>query len=98
MPELVRKVEQPAAVIAGKRLVVLPEIGDVIHPRRQALLIEARDIAAARSLDLAEVARKSHLLIIIDALVVEHQHGILVYTSFQRRDLLARKRAGQVDP
>ena len=73
------------------------EVGDVGHVRVQPPLLGARDVAAGGDFQRAEVAAELLLLLIGEVLVVEHQHGVPIHAGFQRRDLIARQRLGDVE-
>ena len=98
MPELVAEIEQPAAVVARQRPVVLAEIGHVVHQRVEPLFVRLRDIAAGRVLDLAEIAREGDLLLVGDVLIVKHEDGVAVHPGLDRRDLVRGQRPTQIDP
>jgi hypothetical protein len=97
MPELVAQVEHPPPVVARQRLVVLVEVGHVGQFRRQTAVGVGGDVAVPRPLDLAEIAAVGDLLVVGEALVVEHQDRVAVHARFDSRGLLGRKRLGDVD-
>jgi hypothetical protein len=97
VPQHVADVEEPLPAVAGERLAVLAEVGDVVHANHEALVLGLGDVAAARVLDVAEVAGESHLLLVGDGLAGEHQHGVLVHARLDGGHLLARERLGDVD-
>ena len=88
VPQHVAEVEQALAAVAGQRLVVLAEVGDVVHAGRQALVLRLGDVAAARVLDRAEVERERHLLLVGQLLVAEDEHGVLVHAGLDGRHVL----------
>src|SRR6185503_4899569 len=92
----VAEIEQALAAVAGQRLAVLAEAGDVVHAGRQALVLRFRDVAAARVLDGAEVARERHLLLVGELLAAEHEHGVLVHAGLDARHVLWRERLADV--
>ena len=96
MPEAVAEIEVAPPILAGQGLMLLVEIGDVVHLRPQALLVRARDVPAGRVLDLAEVAAEGDLLLVADALLVEDQDRVAVHPRLDRRHLLARQGLGEV--
>ena len=98
MPELVAEIEQPAAVVSRQGLLVLSEIGHVVHQRVEPLFVRLRDIAAGRVLDFAEIASERDLLRVGDVLAVEHEDGVAVHPGLDRRDLVLRHRPPQIDP
>jgi hypothetical protein len=73
------------------------EVGHVVHAERQAPVLELGDIAAARVLQLAEVAAERHLLLVGHRLAVEDEHGILVHAGLDGSHLLGRDGPGDVD-
>ena len=48
-------------------------------------------------LDLAQALGEGELLGVVDLLVVEHQHGVLVHAGMDRRHLVRRQRLAHVD-
>jgi hypothetical protein len=96
VPELVAEIEHAAAVVAGQRLVVLIEVGDVVHADRQPPLLRLGDVVAGGVLDLAEIARERHLLVVGQLLVVEDEDGVLVHAGLDGGDVLAAERLGEV--
>jgi len=49
-------------------------------------------------LDLAETLAEGELLGVVDALVVEHEHGVLVHGRVNCRHVLGRQRLAEVEP
>ena len=47
------------------------------------------DVATLRALDLAEVLRERHLLVVGDVLVMEDQHRVAVHAGLDRRHFRA---------
>src|SRR3977135_4368416 len=47
-----------------------------LEPRRQPVVFRLRNSAAARILALTEVQRKSHLLLVVDVLIMEDEHRV----------------------
>ena len=82
MPQTVAQIEHPLAAVRSKRLVVLVEVRNVVHAGLQSPVCCLGDVAALRVFEIAEVARKRLLLLIIDWLVVKHQHGEPVHRGF----------------
>ena len=70
------------AAVARQRLAVLAEVGNVVQPRRQAVVFLLGDGAAARALALAEIQSKGQLLFVRDVLVAKQQHGVFVHARF----------------
>ena len=66
-------------------------------PVGEALVLRLGDVAAARVLDGAEVARERHLLLVGELLVAEDEHGVLVHAGLDGRHLVRRQRLGDVD-
>ena len=97
MPQLIAEIEQPAAVVARHRLVVLAKVGHVVHQRVEPLFVILGDGAAGRVFDLAEIAGESDLLLVGDVLLVEDENRIAVHAFVDRRDFVARQRPAQID-
>jgi hypothetical protein len=97
MPETIAEIEQMGAAVARQRLAVLAEVGNVIQPRRQAVVFLLGDGAAACLLALAEIQRKGQLLFVRDVLVAEQQHGIFVHAGLDIGRFLRRQGLSQID-
>src|ERR1700730_2897021 len=97
MPQAITQIEHAAAVVAVEQLVALLEVRHVGELDAQAPVLRLGDVAADRGLDRAEVTAELDLLVVGHRLIVEHQHGIFVHAGFDRSDLLARERLGEVD-
>ena len=97
MPQPVADREQPAAVVARHRPVVLVEVGDVGEGGRQPVLVGGAQAGVQRQLDLAEAAGEGELLLVVDVLVVEHQHRVSVHAGMDRGDLGGGEGAAHVD-
>ena len=97
MPEAVAEIEQVGPAVAGQRLAVLAEIGDVVEPGAEAILVLLHDRAAMRLLALAEIQRKGQLLLVGDVLAVEYQHGVFVHRRLDLARLLLRQRLAQIE-
>src|SRR6185312_7993597 len=97
MPEAVAEVEQMRAMIARQRLAVLAEIGNVVQPGGEPVVLLFCHGAAAGIFALAEVAREAELLVVGYVLVTEQQHGVFVHAGFDVDGLLRRQRLPQVD-
>ena len=63
----------------------------------QPQLAGLADAGAAGVLQLAEVAAERELLFVGQMLVAEHQDGVAIHAGLDRRDVVARERAGDVD-
>ena len=87
MPELVAEPEQAAAVVARQNLVVLVEVGDVVQVHAHAPVLRRGDVAG-RLLERPEAAAEGELLVVVDLLVVEHQHAELVHAGMDGGDFL----------
>ncbi len=85
------------AVIPRQRLAVLAEVGDVVQPGAQPVVLLLGDGAAAGLLALAEIQCKGELLLVSDVLAVEHQHGIFVHRSLDLARLLTRQGLAQIE-
>ena len=72
----------------GSGLPSLPRLETSFMPVGQALVLRLGDVAAARVLDVAEIAGERHLLLVGELLVVEHQHGMLVHAGLDGRHVL----------
>src|SRR5262249_8404833 len=68
-----------------------------VHAHLETPVLRLADVAAARILERAEVPAERHLLLVGQLLVVEDEHRIAVHAGLDRRDLVARKRSGDVD-
>src|ERR1051326_3850965 len=89
MPEPVGELEEPHAVVCRHDVAVFIEVREISHAGAEPLLVAAADVARrAVSLQLAKMPRKGELLVIGDALVAKHQHGVAVHPSFDRGDLV----------
>ena len=76
MPEPVAELIEAARVVAPAQPALFVEIGDVRHFRPQpAVYIGA---AAARDLQLAEMAGECHLALVVEMLAAKDQHGVAV--------------------
>jgi hypothetical protein len=97
MPELVAEIEQPPPIVAGKRPIVMPEVGNVVHQRIEPLFVRLGDVAAGGILDLAEIAGEGDLLLVGDILIVKDEHGVTIHPPVDCRDTVARQRLPQID-
>src|SRR5579872_860856 len=98
MPELVAEVEQPPAILAVERPMVLAEVRDVVHQVVEPPVIRPADKAASGILDLAEIAGKGDLLFVGNVLVMEDEHRVAVHPLIDRRDPLRGERLAQIQP
>ena len=96
MPKPIAESEQPPPIVARKKLVVLVEVGDVVHVHRQPPLVPLRDVAG-RLLKTTEVAAERKLRLVGEVLVVEHQHAVLVHAGGECGRLGVRERLRDVD-
>ena len=96
MPELVAQPEQAAAVVARQHLVVLVEVGDVVQVHAHAPVLAGGDVAGGL-LERAQAAAEDELLVVVDLLVVEHQHAEAVHAGMDGRDLVLRQRTREVE-
>src|SRR3954467_7152423 len=62
MPKAVAKIEQMGAMISRQRLAVFSEIGDIVQPGGEPVILLLSDVAAPGVLAFAEIQRKGHLL------------------------------------
>ena len=85
------------AVVARQRLAVLAEIGDVVQTGCQPVIFLPGHGTAARILALAEIAREGQLLVIVNVLVAEQQHGVFVHAGLDIGGLLPRQGFAQID-
>ena len=92
MPELVAQPEQAAAVVARQHLVVLVEVGDVVQVHAHAPVLRGGDVAG-RLLERPQAAAEDELLVVVDLLVVEHQHAETVHAGMDGGDLFLRTAA-----
>src|SRR5439155_14872177 len=63
----------------------------------QAVFVRRAQARADGQLDLAEALGESQLLVVVDHLAVEDQHGIAVHPGVDRLDLVGGQRPGHVD-
>ena len=96
MPQPVAEVEHASPIVARQRLLVLVEIGRILHVERQPPLGRGRDMPSGRRLQRAEIARERALRIVGQLLIVEHQHGVVIHAGLDRRDILTRQRLRDV--
>ena len=96
MPELVAEAEQTAAVVAGQDLVVLVEVGDVVQVHAHAPVLGRGDVAGGL-LERPQAAAEDELLVVVDLLVVEHQHAEFVHAGMDGGDFVLRQRLAQVE-
>ena len=61
------------------------------------VLVGRAQAGADGVLDLAQALREGELLRVVDLLVAEHQHGVLVHAGMDRRHLVRRQRPAHVD-
>jgi hypothetical protein len=97
MPQTVAEGEQPPPVVAGEHLVVLVEIGHVGKGGGQTQSPRLAQARADRVLDLPQTAGEGELLLVVDRLVVEHEHRVPVHSGMDRRHLIRGQRLGHVD-
>ena len=97
MPQTVADREQPPAIVAGERLVVLVEVRDIGKGRRQTVFARRAQARTDRQLDLAEAAGKSELLLVVDILIAEDEDGIFVHAGMDVGDVLRRERPAHID-
>ena len=81
----------------AKIFLILVEVGDVGEGGGQAVFVRRPQARADSQLDLAEASRESQLLLVVDRLAVEDQHGVPVHAGVDRLDLVGRQRPGHVD-
>ena len=80
MPEPVSDGEKPPAVIPGKWLVVLVEIGDIRKGRRKPVFVWRTQTCARSFLQIAKTSAESQLLIVRKRLTAKNQHGVGVHS------------------
>ena len=96
MPQHVADVEKALAAVTGKRRAVLAEVGDVIHPHDQPLVLGLDDVAATGVLDGPKIAGEDHLLLVRDELSVEGEHGVPVHAGLDGRHRFRRQGLAEV--
>ena len=96
MPEPVAKVEQPPAVVARQRSIILTQVGYVVHPLRQPMLPRLRHVATTSALDHTEMNGERHLLRVGERLVMEHQNSKPVHPRLDRRHFSTGQRARKI--
>ena len=97
MPQAVAEIEKMGTAVARQRLAVLAEVGNVVQPRRQAVVFLLGDGAAARALALAEIQSKGQLLFVRDVLVAKQQHGVFVHARFNIGRFLRSQGLAQIN-
>ena len=97
MPQAIAEPEQPSPVVAGEHLLVLVEVRHVGERRGQSQLVGRPQAGADGVLDLAQATREGQLLLVVELLVVEDQHGVTVHAGVDGRDLVRGERPGQVE-
>ena len=85
MPQAVADGEEPPAIVPCVRSVVLVEVGDVGEGGGQAVLVRRAQARADGVLDVAQAAGEGELLLVVELLVVEHQHRVPVHAGVDRR-------------
>ena len=96
MPEPIANGEKPAIVV-GEGLIVLIEIGHIRERRRQSIFVRRAQTGADGLFQLPETAAESELLIVGEALVVKHQHRVLIHSGVNCTDLTGGKRLRKID-
>ena len=97
MPELVAQVEHPPPVIRRQQPAADIEVGDVGHPAvLQPVLVRVH--RGARLLQRAERLAEGHLLVVVQPLVAEDQHGVAVHGAVDLGADLGPRRGAQVEP
>ncbi len=81
----------------GSGLPSLPRFDTSFMPLESRLSSGLGDVAAARVLQRAEVAREGHLLLVGELLVAEHQHGVAVHAGLDGSNVLEADGPGDVD-
>ena len=94
VPELVGERIEPTVIVARAQLVAGVEIGDVGKCR---VLQALHDAVIARRLDVAEQLAQPQERIVVELLVVEHQHGVAVDGVVELAHRLGRKLGGEID-
>ena len=97
MPEPIANGEKPAAIVVGEGLIVLIEIGHIRERRRQSIFVRRAKTGADGLFQLPESAAESELLIVGGALVVKHQHRVLVHSGVNCADFTGGKRLYKID-
>ncbi len=97
MPQPVADREQAPAVVERHRPVVLVEVRDIGKGGRQAVFVGRAQAGVQRQLDLAQTAGKGELLLVVDVLIVEHQHRVSVHAGMDVGDLGGGQRLAHVD-
>ena len=87
---------KPVPVVAGQDLVVLVEVGDVVQVHAHAPVLRRGDVAGGL-LERPQAAAEDELLVVVDLLVVEHQHAELVHAGVDGGDFVLRERLAQVE-
>src|SRR6266540_4144558 len=85
MPEPVAEAEEPPPILPGEDLVVLVEIGHVGKGGGEAVLVRCAQARADGVLDLSQAPGESELLLVVDALIVEDEHGIAIHAGVNGR-------------
>src|SRR2546421_12891151 len=69
MPKTVAKIEQMGAMISRQRLAVLSQVGDIVQPGGEPVILLLGHVAATGVLAIAEIQRKGHLLLVGNVLI-----------------------------
>ena len=97
MPEPIANGEKPAAIVVSEGLIVLIEIGHIRERRRQSIFVRRAKTGADGLFQLPETVAESELLFVGEALVVKHQHRVLVHSGVNCTDLTGGKRLRKID-
>ena len=97
MPEPVAQGAQADAVINRAHFVIAIEVGNVGHFELQAPFFGLGHFAARGNLQLAKVPAERQLGVVVEMLLVEHQHGEPVHAGLDRGNLRRGQGPGQVN-
>src|SRR3989454_7851065 len=97
MPQPVADREQSPPVVPREDVVVLVEVGHVGEGRRQPVLVGSAQAGADRVLELTEAPAEGELLLVVELLIVEDEHGVLVHPGMDRLDVGGGERPREVD-
>jgi hypothetical protein len=96
VPEKIAEARHPVPIVRGHDFAVRIQVGDVVDlPVSQPVPVLVD--TGGRVLDLSKPAAKGKLLLIVEPLIREDQHGEAVHCCVDRVPLRIRQRAAQVE-
>ena len=85
------------AMISRQRLAVLSQVGDIVQPGGEPVILLLGHVAATGVLAIAEIQRKGHLLLVGNVLIAEQQHRVFVHAGFDIPGFLRRQRLAKIN-